>query len=71
MLIKILLLGIAIWLVLNLLKQYRNNLDSPPPAKQETEDIVRCAQCGIHIPKAESIEKAGQYFCCLEHSQQS
>ena len=71
MLIKILLLGLAVWLILKLLKQYRNTLDTPTPPQSHSQDIVRCAHCGLHIPKAESIHVSGEYFCCIEHSQQS
>ncbi len=31
------------------------------------DDMVRCAQCGVHVPKGESIQAGGRYFCCAEH----
>jgi len=38
-----------------------------PVAKDVTEDMVRCAQCGVHLPKSESILAAGQFFCSAAH----
>jgi len=71
MLGKILLLGLGVWLILNLLKQYRRSIDEPAPAKPESQDMVKCPICGVHLPKSESIEVNGAHFCCKEHSQQS
>lgn len=70
MLVKILLLGVAVWLVLSLLKQYRRSLDAPQTPQPPSQDMVRCATCDVHLPKAESIEKDGKYYCSIEHSQQ-
>lgn len=70
MLGKILLLGIALWLILTLLKQYRRSLDAPKPQPPESQDMVRCAVCGVHLPKSESIQQKGEYYCCTEHSKQ-
>lgn len=69
MLGKILLLGLALWLILALLKQYRRSLDQPTPPQPDSQDMVRCAVCGVHLPKAESIEQNGEHYCCIEHSQ--
>ncbi len=71
MLGKILLLGLALWLVLTLLKQYRRSVDAPREDAPPSEDMVRCAVCGVHLPKAECIEKNGRHYCCPEHSEQA
>ncbi|HUW25865.1 MAG TPA: PP0621 family protein [Gallionella sp.] len=31
------------------------------------EDMVCCAHCGVHLPKGESIQDNGQFFCSAEH----
>lgn len=31
------------------------------------EDMVRCAGCGLHLPKSESLESGGRYYCCAKH----
>lgn len=39
-----------------------------PEKKQDiSEDMVRCAQCGVHLPKSESIREGEQIFCCAAH----
>lgn len=32
-----------------------------------TEDMVRCAYCGVHLPRGESIQADGLFFCGTEH----
>ncbi len=70
MLGKILLLGLALWLVLTLLRQYRHSVDRSQPEQAKNEDMVRCATCGLHLPKGESIEADGRFFCCEDHRHQ-
>ena len=61
-----LLLIIAIVAVVYLLvRSYRKK--TPQREKPSTEDMVRCAHCGVHLPKGESIEADGQSFCGAEH----
>ncbi len=67
---KILLLGVIVWCVLTIVKRYQKSLSYPPQDQQtETEDMVRCARCGVHIPKKESLSINQQYYCCETHSQ--
>lgn len=32
------------------------------------EPMVRCQECGVHVPKSESVVAASQSFCCEEHA---
>jgi len=59
-----LLVAIALVVYL-LLKSYRRNV--PQQDKTVAEDMVRCAYCGVHLPKGESILSGGIFFCCAEH----
>jgi len=62
-----LLLIVAVVVVIYLLiRSYRKNT---PPLQDDSavEDMVRCAHCGIHLPKGESIRSDGQFFCGIEH----
>jgi len=43
----------------------QKNADNTQP--KQTEDMVRCAQCGIHLPKGESILAEGKHFCSEAH----
>ena len=61
-----LLLIIAIVAVLYLLiRSYRKQASQQD--KTVAEDMVRCAYCGVHLPKGESVQADGQFFCGTEH----
>ncbi len=32
-----------------------------------SEEMVRCAQCGVHLPKSESILAGGSFYCSDAH----
>jgi uncharacterized protein len=48
-----------------LVKSYRKNV--PQQDQTTVEDMVRCAHCGVHLPKSESILVDGNFFCSAEH----
>jgi len=46
-----------------------------PPATQPrdggdqgTETMVRCAHCGVHLPRSEALLLGGQFWCGEEHA---
>ena len=66
---KIILLVLGLLAVYWILKKYRRRVDrggSKPPAAGG-EDMVQCAQCGVHLPRSESITTQGSFFCSAEH----
>lgn len=65
---KILLLAIAVWLVFVILKRYRNSMQQP--RRGSAEDMVRCAACGVHLPKSDSVSKNDLYYCSVAHLEQ-
>jgi uncharacterized protein len=67
---KIVLLALGLLFVYWLLKGYRRRVDrdaaqAEPPAEAET--MVKCAQCGVHLPRSESITTRGSFYCSVEH----
>ena len=56
------IVGLIYLLVRMFLKSGRAEQEKPA-----TEDMVRCARCGLHLPKSESIESGGRYYCGTEH----
>lgn len=72
---KILLLAIAIWLVISVLKRYRQNIESSTKSSESPEaiqeDMVQCAYCGVHLPKSDSLFVNNHYYCNIAHSQQT
>jgi uncharacterized protein len=69
--IKILLLlvvGFAVWAVI---RNYQRSLDKPPASAGEkaVENMVKCAHCGVNLPRSEAIYSGGDFFCTPEHKQ--
>jgi uncharacterized protein len=71
MILKWLILIALFFLVFWLFKPLRqkNRRSSDVIVSSEVEDMVRCLQCGVHLPKSESITQDGQRFCSTEHYQ--
>ena len=38
------------------------------PATLSSESMVRCAHCGIHLPRSEAILSQGKTWCSQEHA---
>ena len=62
---RLLLLVAIVVAVFLLIRSYRKN--APLQDKPVAEDMVRCAHCGVHLPKGESIQAGGNFFCSAEH----
>lgn len=66
---RIILLTLAVvvlvWLV-------RRALGASPRSRAGSSarqgELVRCAKCGLYLPKGEAKSVAGRYFCCEEHA---
>jgi uncharacterized protein len=41
---------------------------SQPAAVRQSEQMVRCAHCGIHLPRSEAVLSAGETYCGQEHA---
>ncbi len=66
---RLLFLLAVVVVVYLLLKSYRRQgpkQDVPGTA----EEMVRCAQCGVHLPKSESILAGGNFYCSDAHRRQ-
>lgn len=44
------------------------------PAEQsrdeQAEPMVRCAQCGVHVPRAQALQNEQRWYCSQAHLQQ-
>jgi uncharacterized protein len=63
---RLLFLLAVVIVVYLLLRSYRRQApkqDVPGAA----EEMVRCAQCGVHLPKSESIMSGGNFYCSDAH----
>lgn len=61
----VVVIGIVYWLLKSYMRK-NNQVETP----KSSEDMVRCIQCGVHLPKSESIFSGGEYFCCDAHRQE-
>ena len=62
LIVLILLVVLAVWLVRRALRT---------SSKTETkiqQDLVACARCGMHLPRAEAREAGGRLYCGEEHA---
>ncbi len=71
---KLLLLVAVAAIVYVLLRNYQRAIarqqDEARPRKpgiDSNEDMVRCAQCGVHLPRSESLLSKGIHYCSEEH----
>jgi len=66
---RLLLVIAVVGVVYLLVRSYRNNsaYDSEDSDGTVTEDMVRCAHCGVHLPKSESTLSGEKYFCGKDH----
>ena len=66
-LVLVVLVVLAVWLIRRALRAA--NRDQTPQAKSpEVGDLVRCARCGVHLPRSEARQADGLLFCGEEHA---
>jgi uncharacterized protein len=64
--VKFLLL-VAVLAVIIFLLRSSSRRRKPPPAATAPEDMARCAHCGLHFPRAESVTDGDRDYCCEDH----
>ena len=57
------LIGIAIWLW----KRIKNPAARPSQPTDDTQVMVRCAHCNLHVPQREALERSGSWYCSSRH----
>lgn len=69
---KIILFVLGLLLAYWLLKDHHRKAhrDQRPRWAGGAEDMVRCAHCGVHLPRSESITTRGAFYCSVEHQRQ-
>jgi uncharacterized protein len=46
----------------------QNSARRSQPAPAAPESMVRCAHCGIHLPRSEAVLQNGLTWCSTEHA---
>jgi len=65
---KLILLVVVFTAAWWLLKRYVRSLREDAPPATRSEDMVRCASCGVHLPRSEGLLRGGRTFCSEEHA---
>lgn len=65
--VLLLLVVLAFWLVRGALRRAALKKEGAPKTAVEGE-LVSCAQCGMHLPRAEARLAADRVYCSDEHA---
>lgn len=49
-------------------RSQRQNIPHRSKADASPEQMVRCAHCGIHLPRSEAVLRRGKTWCSNEHA---
>ncbi len=68
-LIRLLLIVLAVWIVLILVRQYRQRRAQVQQARRPPRvgTMVACEHCGLHVPEREAIRDDGHFYCSKAH----
>ena len=67
---RLLVLGLAIWLIWFVYKRLKASAVSIKSQKQKTKvaSVKQCAVCSVHVPEEEAIKKGDLYYCSQAHA---
>ena len=65
LLILVVIVVAAVWLLKRALAPRRPEVAQKPPVDGE---LVSCARCGVHLPRAEARTAGERLFCSEEHA---
>ena len=69
--VRTLLIVVAIFVALMLIKRLLAGRPRPPAAPPQTPKLVQCAHCGLHVNESEALRTGERYFCSAEHQQRA
>jgi len=67
LLVLVVLVVVAVYLIRRALRRAAQQPADAPVAKA-SEELVRCAQCGVLLPRGEARMAAGALYCSEEHA---
>lgn len=59
--------GLVYWIIRSAIRKNQNSYK--PDRNKPAEDMVRCVQCGVNLPRSEAVLSRDEYFCGNEHRQ--
>jgi uncharacterized paraquat-inducible protein A len=66
-LIRVIVFGLAIWLVYKFYQAYVARVASFDKQEKPTGTMIKCSECNTYIPKDKAISSGAQWFCCRAH----
>ena len=69
-LIRLIAIAVVFWLLYRLILTLLNKAKRPSAPRQtpqQGEQMVRCEQCGVHVPRNGALERSGKFYCCEAH----
>jgi uncharacterized protein len=67
LLVLILLVVLAVWLVRRALRRPNTSAAAESRAADQGE-LVRCARCGVHLPRGEARQASNELYCSDDHA---
>ena len=70
LIVLIVLAVLAVWLIRRALRgpAARTDIDKKNTSQADGGELVRCAHCGVHLPRSEARQAAGALYCSEEHA---
>ena len=73
LLVVLLVVAVALWALLarsrGAGRPPRVRSQPPPPAPTKgSQDMVRCAHCGVHLPASDAVRAGGRSYCGPDHA---
>lgn len=69
-LIRLILLLLIAFVVYRLYRLFSGSRRGTGEQRTLTDDMVRCAACGVHVPRTRALADGADWFCCEEHRRQ-
>ena len=66
----IVLIFAAVWLWRKFKAPAAANQSSRPAREQDAAPMVRCAHCGVHLPRDRALSVQQQWYCSQAHLEQ-
>ena len=67
--VRTLLIVVAIFVALLLVKRLLGGRPQTPGAPPQTPKLVQCAHCGVHVDQSQALRSGERYFCSADHQQ--
>jgi uncharacterized protein len=66
--VLIVLVVLGVWLIRRALTRSAGKKEAGKPMQASGGELVRCAHCGVHLPRSEARQTEGVLYCSEEHA---